>query len=57
MAYLILKQFDPLSIHVWVEKLSDSDPRYIYDTLPEAEAKKLELENDDPSREYKIEEV
>jgi len=57
MAYLILKQFIPLSIHVWVEKLSDSDPIYIYDTLPEAEAKKLELENDDPSREYKIEEV
>ena len=57
MAYLILKQFNPLSIHVWVEKLSDSDPIYLYDTLPEAEAKKLELENDDPSREYKIEEV
>jgi len=57
MSYLILKQFNPLSQHVWVEKLTDDDTKDIYDTEAEAEAKKAELEANDPSRQYKIVEV
>lgn len=54
MQYLILKQFIPGNDQIWVEKLNADDPVYIYDTLEEAEAKKLELEATDPTRGFKI---
>ena len=31
MAYLILKQFNPLSIHVWVEKLRNYHTTFLID--------------------------
>lgn len=57
MRYLILKQFIPGNDQIWVAKLDPNDPEYIYDTIEEAEAKKLELEAADPARGFKIVEV
>ena len=57
MAYKILKQFNPQSATVWVEKLSDDDTADIFDTQSAAESKKTELETADDSRLYKIVEV
>ena len=57
MAYKILKQFNPQSATVWVEKISDDDTVDTYDTEAAAESKKTELETADDSRLYKIVEV
>lgn len=61
MAYKILKQFVPSPINnnqVWVAKLTPEDPAYIFNTLAEAEAKRDELDANDPThRIYKIVEV
>jgi len=57
MAYKVLKQFNPQSATVWVEKLSDDDTADIFDTQSAAESKKTELEAADDSRLYKIVEV
>ena len=57
MAYKVLKQFNPQSETVWVEKLSADDTVDVYDTEAEAETKKSELETADSSRLYKIVEV
>jgi len=57
MAYKILKQFNPQSATVWVEKISDDDTVDVYDTQSAAESKKTELEAADDSRLYKIVEV
>ena len=57
MAYKVLKQFNPQSATVWVEKLSDDDTTDIFDTQSAAESKKTELEEADDSRLYKIVEV
>lgn len=54
MKYMILKQFIPGNDQIWVAKLNDSDPEYIYDTFEEAEAGKAILESEDPSRGFKI---
>jgi len=57
MAYKVLKQFNPQSATVWVEKLSADDTVDVYDTEAEAETKKSQLETADGSRQYKIVEV
>ncbi len=57
MAYKVLKQFNPQSATVWVEKLSADDTVDVYDTEAEAETKKSQLETADSSRLYKIVEV
>jgi len=57
MKYLILKQFIPGNDQIWVAKLNESDPIYVYDTVEEAEIKKAELEAADPTRGYKIAEI
>jgi hypothetical protein len=57
MAYKVLKQFNPQSATVWVEKLTADDTVDVYDTEAEAETKKSELETADSSRLYKIVEV
>lgn len=54
MKYLILKQFIPGNDQIWVAKLNEADPIYVYNTIEEAEAKKAELEQDDPARGFKI---
>ena len=54
MKYLILKQFIQGNDQIWVAKLNEADPIYIYNTIEEAEAKKAELEQDDPARGFKI---
>lgn len=54
MAWKVLKQFNPQSATVWVEKLSAEDTVYSYDTEAEALNKKTELEAADNSRLYKV---
>jgi len=57
MAWKVLKQFNPQSATVWVEKLSANDTVDVYDTEAEAETKKCDLETADNSRQYKIVEL
>ena len=57
MAYKVLKQFQPGSATVWVEKLSNTDTVDIFDTLDEAENKKSELEAADTTRKFKVVEI
>lgn len=68
MTYRILKQFVPVDTNqgdpewakrqIWVQKLNAEDTIDEFDTMEEAEARKTELENSDPSgRVYKIVEV
>lgn len=47
-------QFIPGIDQIWVERLNPSDPVYIYDTEAEAEVKKTELQEADPTRGFKI---
>lgn len=65
MAFKIQKQYIPKDQYntdpswaerkVWVYKLSDSDSVESFDTIEEASARKLELENSDSTdREYQI---
>ena len=68
MAYRIQKQFVPVDTNngdpdwakrqIWVTKLNAEDTVDEFDTMEEAEAKKLELETADPSeRVYRIVEI
>jgi hypothetical protein len=68
MAYRIQKQFVPVDTNngdpdwakrqIWVAKLNAEDTVDEFDTMEEAEAKKLELETADPSeRVYRIVEI
>lgn len=57
MAYKILKQFQPNTKNVWVEKLSADDTVDVFDTEAEAQTKKAELESADNTRAYQIVEV
>ena len=57
MAYKILKQFQPNSKNVWVEKLSNEDTLDVFDTQELADNKLSELQSIDSTREYKIVEV
>lgn len=54
MAYKIVKQFNPESATVWVEKLSTEDNIESFETESDAIARKAELELADNSRLYKI---
>jgi len=54
MAWKVLKQFNPQSATVWVEKISADDTVDVYDTEAEAQTKKSELEIADNSRSYKV---
>jgi len=47
-------QFIPGIDQIWVERLNPNDPVYIYDTQAEAEVKKTELQEADPTRGFKI---
>lgn len=52
--YIVLKQFIPGNDQIWVAKLDDSDPEYIYPIEQEAIDKAAELEAADPTgRQYK----
>lgn len=52
--YVVLKQFIPGNDQIWVIKLDDNDPEYIYPTEQEAIDKAAELEAADPTgRKYK----
>jgi len=52
--YVVLMQFIPGLDQIWVAKLNDSDPEYIYDNEQEAIDKAAELEAADPTgRKYK----
>lgn len=68
MSYRILKQFVPVDTNqgdpdwakrqIWVQKLNAEDSVDEFETLAEAESRKTELENADPSgRVYKIIEI
>jgi hypothetical protein len=68
MSYRILKQFVPVDTNqgdpdwakrqIWVQKLNSDDTIDEFETLDEAETRKTELENADPSgRVYKIVEI
>lgn len=68
MTYRIQKQFVPVDTNngdpdwakrqIWVAKLNAEDTVDEFDTMEEAEAKKLELETADPSgRVYRIVEI
>lgn len=57
MAYKILKQFQPGTSTVWVEKLSAEDTLDIFDTEAEAVAKVQELQSSDTTRKFKFVEV
>ena len=54
MAWKVLKQFNPQSATVWVERLSAEDTVDQYSTKAAANTKKAELEAADNSRLYKI---
>lgn len=52
--YVVLKQFIPNNDQIWVAKLNDSDPEYVYPTEQEAIDKAAELQAEDPTgRQYK----
>lgn len=52
--YVVLKQFLPGNDQIWVAKLDESDPEYIYDNEQEAIDKAAELQATDPTgRQYK----
>ena len=57
MVYKVLKQFQPGSSTVWVEKLSNTDTVDIFDTEVEAENKKSELQSADTTRKFKVVEI
>lgn len=57
MAYKILKQFQPNTQSVWVEKLSADDTIDIFESQEQAQLKVDELTSIDPTREYKIVEI
>lgn len=56
--YIVLMQFIPKLDQIWVAKLNESDPEYIYDNEQEAIDKAAELQAADPTgRVYKTEVV
>jgi len=54
MAYKVLKQFQPNTANVWVEKLTESDTIDIFDTEVEAQNKITQLQSTDNTRKYTI---
>ena len=57
MAYKILKQFQPNTKNVWVEKLSADDTIDIFESQEDAQTKVDQLTSIDSTRQYKIVEV
>ena len=52
--YIVLMQFIPGLDQIWVAKLNESDPEYIYNTEQETIDKAAELQAADPTgRQYK----
>lgn len=52
--YIVLMQFIPGLDQIWVAKLNENDPEYIYDNEQEAIDKAAELQAADPTeRQYK----
>jgi hypothetical protein len=52
--YIVLMQFIPGVDQIWVAKLNEGDPEYIYNTEQEAIDKAAELQAVDPTgRQYK----
>lgn len=47
--YVVLKQFIPGNDQIWVTKLDENDPEYIYPTEQEAVDKAAELQAADPT--------
>lgn len=55
MIYQVEMQFIPGNNMIWVARLSPNDPIYQYDNEPEAQAKAIELQSQDPSgRLYRV---
>ena len=53
--FIILKQFIPGNDQIWVTKLNENDPEYIYSNEQEAIDKASELQANDPDkRQYKV---
>ena len=52
--YIVLMQFIPGIDQIWVARLNESDPEYIYNNEQEAIDKAAELQTADPTgRQYK----
>jgi hypothetical protein len=52
--YVVVMQFIPGLDQIWVAKLNESDPEYIFETEQEAIDKAAELQASDPTgRQYK----
>jgi len=52
--YIVLMQFIPGIDQIWVAKLNEGDPEYVYDNEQEAIDKAAELQAADPTgRQYK----
>jgi len=52
--YIVLMQFIPGVPNIWVAKLNESDPEFIYDNEQETLDKAAELQAADPTgRQYK----
>jgi hypothetical protein len=49
MIYQVEMQFIPGNDQIWVAHLNPDDPIYQYDNEPEAQAKAIELQVDDPT--------
>lgn len=55
MIYQVEMQFIPGNDQIWVAHLNPDDPIYQYDNEPEAQAKAIELQVDDPTgRQYRV---
>jgi hypothetical protein len=53
--FVILKQFIPGNDQIWVTKLNENDPEYIYSNEQEAIDKASELQANNPDkRQYKV---
>jgi hypothetical protein len=54
MAWKILKQFNPNSNTVWVEKLTEEDTVETFTTKKAGNARIVELKVEDSTRNYKV---
>jgi ribosomal protein L16/L10AE len=55
MIYQVQMQYIPGNDQIWVAQLQPGDPIYQYDNEPEAQAKAIELQDNDPSgRHYRV---
>jgi hypothetical protein len=55
MQYIVLMEFLPGVPNIWVARLNEGDPDYIYDTEEEAQAQATIMqEADETGRKYKV---